>query len=1211
METITNATSLPTSPQSSQCLIKSIFAKGVSVKSSSQFGCSLLVLSLLMIAPASADEIIRTTNFEYNPTTGLLIKQSGEIDDPENSLVITYGRDEFGNKTTVTTSSSATGERAIETRTSADFYDTKGRFPIRSTNALGHEETKTFDSKTGAPLILTGPNGLTTTWTYDNFGRKLKELYSDGTRTEWSYDYCTSVPANLVACPANAVTLVSSVKLDVNGAKISARSATYSDRLGREIRVASQGVAEDGSIKTTIIDTIYNAQGQVVKKSEPYFAGTAPDFIVWRVYEYEPLGRIKAEFHSVMGSDSDGKERIHFSYNGLTKTAVTSRDDGLISTFRAMTAPETQTRITTQNSQGQEIEIIDSIGGKTTFIYDPKGNLKSSTVTALDASDAETSVTTSFVYNKLGHKTDMYDPDKGHWRYVVDPLGQVRKQTDANLNVTAISYDRIGRVVQKQMLVGGIVDRTDSWTYDGPLTGKAVGKLVSSDSKNASGAVFAEKTFTYDETTGRLTYARQSYDQGDWETQQASYDTATGRLQKVTYPSGLTLAYEHDELGQVVKIKNQATNLAYWTSEARNAAGQILSSLAGNNVRTTRTYAQSRGFLVGINSINAAGQHIQDLRYAWDNLGNMRYREVDLLDGGYKENFAYDELNRLQSSQIEGQDPVLMEYDGFGNILSKTDKGDYGYDSLNQPHAVKQVVGLSGTELYSYDANGNMVIGKNRAATWTSFNQPSSITRGGTTLVLSYDGDHNRIKQVNPTETKYYFADAMGANRYERIINTSTSVQAWNDQIVIGGQIVAAVETKVETFEQKVSYMHSDHLGSIQAITNDMGEKIESLDYDAWGARRYGGLASPAVQGQPDLGQSLVGYNTDRGFTGHEMLDSVGLVHMNGRIYDAQLARFLSADNVVVDPRDTQSYSRYSYVRNSPLTATDPSGWMEDGGLAEGEDPTAGQDSGGGLLGAIGDFFSAIGDLIGSVVGGIAGAIASGFSALASGLRAIDNAISVGLLGLPPGMADKFRGWDQQSITRALKDMATTGPDPANPKELREPHLSKNTPVAIVGGFFDYTLNGPGRRTAQAYQDAIDLGVAPYGTVDYFTWDQFTELTAWIDENPNGLVIGHSYGAHTAMQAVAAGHQVDVLATFDPVGWGSIDYAQVRENTGYWANFNAVGTGVFDFSDVVAGIGGALNATVAPYADYYADIHQSHAGVFNPGIFDGCRGLYC
>ncbi|EKY05157.1 RHS repeat-associated core domain protein [Capnocytophaga sp. oral taxon 380 str. F0488] len=39
----------------------------------------------------------------------------------------------------------------------------------------------------------------------------------------------------------------------------------------------------------------------------------------------------------------------------------------------------------------------------------------------------------------------------------------------------------------------------------------------------------------------------------------------------------------------------------------------------------------------------------------------------------------------------------------------------------------------------------------------------------------------------------------------------------------------------------------------------------------------------------------------DRGYTGHEHLLSVGLIHMNARLYDPVLHRFLQPDNYVQD----------------------------------------------------------------------------------------------------------------------------------------------------------------------------------------------------------------------------------------------------------------------------------------------------------------------
>ena len=63
-----------------------------------------------------------------------------------------------------------------------------------------------------------------------------------------------------------------------------------------------------------------------------------------------------------------------------------------------------------------------------------------------------------------------------------------------------------------------------------------------------------------------------------------------------------------------------------------------------------------------------------------------------------------------------------------------------------------------------------------------------------------------------------------------------------------------------------------------------------------------------------------------RGYSGHEHLDNVNLINMNGRIYDPILGRMLSPDNNVQMPDYSQNLNRYSYCLNNPLIYTDPDG---------------------------------------------------------------------------------------------------------------------------------------------------------------------------------------------------------------------------------------------------------------------------------------------
>jgi RHS repeat-associated protein len=60
----------------------------------------------------------------------------------------------------------------------------------------------------------------------------------------------------------------------------------------------------------------------------------------------------------------------------------------------------------------------------------------------------------------------------------------------------------------------------------------------------------------------------------------------------------------------------------------------------------------------------------------------------------------------------------------------------------------------------------------------------------------------------------------------------------------------------------------------------------------------------------------------------HEHLDEMGLIHMNGRIYDPLIGRFMSADPFIQAPENLQSHNRFAYVMNNPLAYTDPSGYF-------------------------------------------------------------------------------------------------------------------------------------------------------------------------------------------------------------------------------------------------------------------------------------------
>ena len=821
---------------------------------------------------------------------------------------------------------------------------TQDRYPSKIANQLGHETTfGSYDARFGTIASQGHYFYGASEWTRDEFGRVISAENRDDVDTALTYIDCAGT-CPLVYGISPAYKVERTVKHTVT--TLAPKRFEYYDLLGRLLR--SEIESFDGT-SFSKQDTKYDLQGRVEKTSLPYFSGTAHEV----VYGYDERNRID----SVTRPDGSSTATA-FAATGntviVTVTDNVKKADG--------TSDGTQVKRSEFNVLAQLEKTTDGYGSssavETTYSYDALGNM---TIAEVAGGAAGTAMTT-FAHDPAGNRTSITGPNIGTMTSDFNALWQVIEQTDNMSQVTTIEYDGIGRLKQRVS-----IDGTSTWTWDTATNGQ--GRLASRTNGNG----FTED-YNYN-TDGRIssTATKITPIGGGTETSYTTthtYDTF-GRLSTTTYPgSGFVLTRQYNARGYLSALKDGTTALK--TFVETDAFGNSTEEDFGNGVTTLRTFDPKTGRLTGIDS-TVGSTVIQDNDYAWRSNGTLESRIANPSSGHAttrKETFTYDPLNRLDLAEtyINGSNTRDLDfsYDLLGNVKSKTstlgtdtDVTGYAYGAGNAgPHAATSfsVDGVSRTLTY----NGNGAVTRydiagtsdDRWIAYNAINQPTKIVVG------------TGLSDPSPVASDEFAYDPDGARYYRRTtwqdggtrtedVVTIGPVEIITDNIAdeitritktrIGSSLMHVKVEGIETLpyypwfqprtEEFIEYAHRDHLGSIDVVTDENGNVLDDLEFEPFGGRKESDWAGQiSASGL----SSLLERDWDRspkirGFTSHEHLDRTGLIHMNGRVFDPEIGRFLSPDIFVANRADSQAWNRYSYVRNSPMSATDPSGFIEQG----------------------------------------------------------------------------------------------------------------------------------------------------------------------------------------------------------------------------------------------------------------------------------------
>ena len=831
--------------------------------------------------------VTATAKFYYN-AQGLITSQIAFYGLPKAVTAYT-SYNNYGNP--ITAGTSAAG---MPTRTSSTLFDSKGRYVIQSQKVSSNiTQTQSFviDSKFGIPLNESSTDCLTTYYEYDAFGKIIRTIFPDGNEVTTSRNWHTSNNSPYYTNPYKLFF----IQTHFLGGKSDTK--TFLDKFGREWKQEKLSKYGADAAWHTMLTT-YDNRGNVKTKSNMFF----PETTVVPIARTIETNTFNENTTSSFAQPSETPRYTTYYFDELNRTTSIANYTGTISnSYTALN--DGKFEVITTNQAGQITKQVTDASGKVTSTTDNGGEL----IHTYDSRGKKTQVSiagtalVSSTYDDYGKQLTLTDADAGTNSYTYDAYGQLTNQTDANGNAYNMQYDDFGRLIIKT----GPEGTTTTEYYADPLNNNCSNNNI----KKITGFNGVLQEYTFD-ALKRVQTETKTID-GIAYTNSYTYN-AYSQLTSTTYPSNYIVYNYYDGNGYLQTIGRRPFGRNAFFSEGEvDGEGRYISYKLASGIVTSNVFDKDY-------PVSTTAPNIQNLNYSFQpNVGNLLQR-TDVIKN-QSENFSFDNLNRLNTTNLNNTNPIAITYDGnagasLGNIATKTDVGYYKYKT-DKIHALAYTMntpmpGQSAVWPISMGVTPNI----EQLITYTPFLKTASITEGANQLNFMYGSDYERVKTTflqngTATETRIF------EGNYEKQIKNGVTREI---HYIDGGNGLCAIIVKENDIFTTYP-VYTDHLGSITTITDVLGQVITEQNFDAWGRER-----------DPYNWNTYIASSKPewlyRGYTGHEMLPYFNLVNMNGRMYDPIVGRMCSPDNYVAAPYSSQGYNRYTYANNNPLKYTDPDG---------------------------------------------------------------------------------------------------------------------------------------------------------------------------------------------------------------------------------------------------------------------------------------------
>jgi RHS repeat-associated protein len=567
-------------------------------------------------------------------------------------------------------------------------------------------------------------------------------------------------------------------------------------------------------------------------------------------------------------------------------------------------------------------------GYMTTYVYSVNASgYPTTTVTQGPSGSQQTRV---YTYDLVGRMISEQNPENGTTTYTYDfdssgacsgtYNGDLVKLTDAKGNKICYQYDVLHRPTTVSYPSGPDASNTpsktlvyDSATFNGTAMSNPKGRLVEAYT-GASGSKTTDEFFSYS-VRGELL-----------DTWQCTPHSGTNGCASVSNYYHVTAGFW--ENGALKALTSSVSNLPTQTygvdamgrpNTATASAGQ--KPVTGvsydlTNFKTTVTYGSADSDVVTLDpntgrmtqyKFNVGAKNLTG-NLTWNANGslgtlaiNNQLNSLDTQTCSY----AHDDLSRISSvGCLNGSThrwDQNFSYDAFGNITKTVPNGGTGISFMPTYDPSKNWITALPGITPTTDANGQMTYDGIHNYTWDAEGKLHSLD----TNTLTYDALGRMVeKAVSSTYTQIVY----GPQGRFATMNGQTLVSVL---IPAPGAQVVYTSASLNTTNKIAYYRHADHLGSSRLATTPTKTLYSSTAY--------------APFGEP---YSQAG-TTDLSFTGQEQNTVSGIHDFPARRYPPVQGRWLSPDPAgmaAANPANPQSWNRYAYVLNNPLSLVDPLG---------------------------------------------------------------------------------------------------------------------------------------------------------------------------------------------------------------------------------------------------------------------------------------------